>query len=197
MSSLNYSDFEPLNNNKKAQRKSKNQTLKNRKRENNKVHDFLQAIDNENDEDNLYEFNKESTSSEFNPQQYKDYSQQINNIPKNELDNKNIDNENIGDDEHMRDDEISKEAFNNLDSNYSNEYYKQFIPYYNQVSNSQEISGEKDVLLEKLNYMIHLLEEQQEEKTGHITEELILYCFLGVFIIFVVDSFARAGKYVR
>jgi hypothetical protein len=26
---------------------------------------------------------------------------------------------------------------------------------------------------------------------------LVLYCFLGVFIIFIVDSFARAGKYVR
>ena len=45
--------------------------------------------------------------------------------------------------------------------------------------------------------MIHLLEEQQEEKTGHVTEELILYTFLGVFVIFVIDSFARAGKYVR
>ena len=45
--------------------------------------------------------------------------------------------------------------------------------------------------------MIHLLEEQQDEKTGHVTEELILYSFLGIFIIFIVDSFARAGKYVR
>jgi hypothetical protein len=45
--------------------------------------------------------------------------------------------------------------------------------------------------------MIHLLEEQKDEKTGHIMEELILYSFLGVFMIFIVDSFARAGKYVR
>ena len=58
-------------------------------------------------------------------------------------------------------------------------------------------NGSKDELLEKLNYMIHLLEEQQEEKTSNITEELILYLFLGVFVIFVVDSFARAGKYTR
>ncbi len=28
-------------------------------------------------------------------------------------------------------------------------------------------------------------------------EELVLYTFLGVFVIFVVDSFARVGKYVR
>ena len=52
-------------------------------------------------------------------------------------------------------------------------------------------------LLEKINYMIHLLEEQQAEKTSNITEEFILYTFLGVFIIFIVDSFARAGKYTR
>ena len=68
-----------------------------------------------------------------------------------------------------------------------------YIPYYTNISKN----GSKDELLEKLNYMIHLLEEQQEEKTSNITEELILYLFLGVFVIFVVDSFARAGKYTR
>jgi hypothetical protein len=52
-------------------------------------------------------------------------------------------------------------------------------------------------LLEKINYMIRLLEEQQHEKTNNITEEFILYTFLGVFIIFVVDSFSRSGKYTR
>jgi hypothetical protein len=52
-------------------------------------------------------------------------------------------------------------------------------------------------LMEKLNYMIHMLEEQQNEKTSNITEEFLLYMFLGIFIIFIVDSFARAGKYTR
>ena len=58
-------------------------------------------------------------------------------------------------------------------------------------------NGNKDQLLEKLNYMIHLLEEQQDVKTGHVMEEIILYSFLGVFMIFIVDSFARAAKYTR
>jgi high-affinity K+ transport system ATPase subunit B len=58
-------------------------------------------------------------------------------------------------------------------------------------------SGGDTKLLEKINYMIHLLEQQQHEKTDNITEEFILYSFLGIFIIFVVDSFARAGKYTR
>jgi hypothetical protein len=54
-----------------------------------------------------------------------------------------------------------------------------------------------NVLLEKLNYMIHLLEEQQDEKVGSVTEEVILYSFLGIFIIFLVDSFTKVGKYKR
>ena len=54
-----------------------------------------------------------------------------------------------------------------------------------------------DILLEKLNYMINLLEEQQDEKTNNVTEEVVLYSFLGIFIIFIVDSFSRVGKYVR
>ena len=77
------------------------------------------------------------------------------------------------------------------------QYYKQYLPYYTQAADSQSIKGQRDHLIEKLNYMIHLLEEQQEEKTANVTEELILYMFLGVFVIFVVDSFARAGKYTR
>jgi len=52
-------------------------------------------------------------------------------------------------------------------------------------------------IMEKINYMIHMLEEQQNEKTNNVTEEFLLYTFLGVFIIFIVDSFARAGKYTR
>jgi hypothetical protein len=58
-------------------------------------------------------------------------------------------------------------------------------------------SSGNDVLLNKINYMINLLEEQQDERTNNVTEEVILYSFLGIFIIFLVDSFARVGKYTR
>ena len=91
---------------------------------------------------------------------------------------------------------ITKENFDNLPHSYSNDLYNQYVPYYKQVNQGTSV-GNKDQLLEKLNYMIHLLEEQKDEKTGHIMEELILYSFLGIFMIFIVDSFARAGKYVR
>lgn len=46
----------------------------------------------------------------------------------------------------------------------------------------------------RLNHIIHLLEEQQNSKTSTTTEELILYSFLGVFTIYIVDSFTKVGK---
>jgi len=104
---------------------------------------------------------------------------------------------------------------NNFNSNYADnktaeEYYKKFIPgyiagknpvnkqYYNANTSNMPSSGDSnDLLLKKINYMINLLEEHQDEKTSNVTEEVVLYSFLGIFIIFVVDSFARVGKYVR
>lgn len=82
-------------------------------------------------------------------------------------------------------------------SNYSHSYKNEIAsvntPYYAKMG----IGDDNSKLLEKLNYMIHLLEEQQYEKTANITEEFILYTFLGVFVIFIVDSFTKTGKYVR
>ena len=83
-----------------------------------------------------------------------------------------------------------------------------YLPYYTATADGTGIAAQsnslhetdaarRDELLKKLDYMIHLLEEQHEERTGHVAEEVVLYSFLGVFVIFVVDSFARAGKYVR
>lgn len=73
-------------------------------------------------------------------------------------------------------------------------------PYYARMGlgNAGDSStGETSRLLEKINYMIHLLENMENEKTANVTEEFILYTFLGVFMIYVVDSFSRGGKYVR
>ncbi len=88
-------------------------------------------------------------------------------------------------------------------SNYMNSYEAPKTnytkPYYANmgISNSNSNSSTDTKLMEKINYMLHLLEEQQHEKTNNITEEFILYTFLGVFIIFIVDAFARTGKYTR
>ena len=116
-----------------------------------------------------------------------------------------------------RDDSLD---LNNFEKNYETdaareEYYKKFIPnypqqapvpqesinkpYYTYPSASPSIQQpvNSNILLEKLNYMIHLLEEQQDERVGSVTEEVILYSFLGIFVIFLVDSFTRIGKYTR
>jgi hypothetical protein len=70
-------------------------------------------------------------------------------------------------------------------------------PYSATTINQSQSYANSDKFMEKINYMIHLLEQQHNEKTSNVMEEFILYTFLGVFIIFIVDSFARAGKYTR
>lgn len=65
--------------------------------------------------------------------------------------------------------------------------------YAGQMQNGMEGVSNKGIS-EQLNYIIHLLEEQQNAKTSTTTEELILYTFLGVFTIYIVDSFTKVGK---
>lgn len=81
----------------------------------------------------------------------------------------------------------------NLQNRYNKQYYTATL---NNMANMPENST-NDVLLKKINYMINLLEEQQDERTNNVTEEVVLYSFLGIFIIFIADSFAKIGKYVR
>ena len=92
---------------------------------------------------------------------------------------------------------IANGSASSVYSNYANSYQPPSAvvsqPYYAKMG----LGMGDDKIMEKINYMIHLLEEQQNEKTNNITEEFILYTFLGVFIIFVVDSFSRSGKYSR
>ena len=76
----------------------------------------------------------------------------------------------------------------------STPYYKGIAQQSPQGVDNHHNTGQ---LMEKLNYMIHLLEEQQKEPTQNIMEEFALYGLLGVFMIYIVDSFARVGKYTR
>ena len=114
-------------------------------------------------------------------------------------------------------DDLDLNDYSNYGDNKTNEeYYKRVIPgyngqvnvvnqpkhqankpYYNNVNYNLSESHSQDVLLQKLNYMITLLEDQQDERTNNVTEEVVLYSFLGIFIIFIADTFVRAGKYVR
>lgn len=71
------------------------------------------------------------------------------------------------------------------------------VPYFTQPNGYVSQDGSTDIMINKLNLLIKLLEEQRNEKTVYVNEEIILYAFLGIFIIFIVDSFARSGKYTR
>ena len=165
---LQYSDY----NNEEPKNIRKNKTYK--KRPTKKVQNFLQSMD----DNNMADFKSTASQYPCHPQKP---------AP---LTKKN--------DTHEQTDS-SIESFEQLpDTTNAEQYYRQYVPYYTNVENTSQISNDnKNMLLEKLNYMIHLLEEQQEDKTGNVAEALILYLFLGIFVIFVVDSFARAAKYTR
>ena len=76
-----------------------------------------------------------------------------------------------------------------------------YVPYSPEPVPSFELPKEmlkqEPELMDKINYMIRLLEEQKDGRTGQSMEELVLYGFLGVFVLFVLDSFVKTGKYYR
>tara|TARA_B100000963_G_scaffold260450_1_gene228714 strand:+ start:15 stop:590 length:576 start_codon:yes stop_codon:yes gene_type:complete len=189
-SSLSYSTFE-TNQSKnlsiskiQSQNRRKNKTIK--KKPSKKAENFLNSIqenytDMDNDGDGLADFEPIS-----NPV-----------ITKAPDDKKKQDMPPA-----QTDEAVSVEAFeaineNDMAQNNYQQYMNTYVPYYSKPSNQANLHGSKDQLMKKLNYMIHLLEKQEDEKTSNVTEELVLYMFLGVFTIFCVDSFARAGKYTR
>jgi hypothetical protein len=123
-----------------------------------------------------------------------------NNLPQNNfLGNiNNINNTNNMNNTNMLDDSNRENnVLGNLNSSKSNLSNYNESYNYATTSNDNSLNFDNKKLLTKLDYIIHLLEEQHNEKTNHITEELILYLFLGLFILFVLDSFARASKYHR
>jgi len=188
MSSLGYSEIESMENleNKyNSKKQKKNKTFKKRMQPDKKkmtgenVENFLNLMKDVGNNDST----DGSGLADFNPPPKPLITKQPDDI---------IENDNIADNS------ISNNDFNNLDDYAANEkYYNQYIPYYTESQNQPKILDNKDKLFEKLNYMIHLLEEEKDSKTNNITEELVLYMFLGVFVIFIVDSFARVSKYKR
>ena len=123
----------------------------------------------------------------------------------NNASNQNIINNELNKMNSMPDNNIKPNEYlaSKINSVYSNldDGYKGDFDYISSMTNMNSNGSNKLLnntdLLSKLDYIVHLLEEQRNEKTNTITEELILYLFLGIFIIFVLDSFARASKYVR
>lgn len=162
--------------NVKKRAKIRNRTYKNTnstKINKKKVENFLKSMDDEEDSTDFSE-----GLANFEPPKYPEMTKQPEQKEESVIDNS-----------------VSPENYNNLTQHA--EAYNNYVPYFNNISNNHNVHGSRDELMVKLNYMIHLLEENKDEKTETVNEELILYMFLGVFVIFVVDSFARVGKYHR
>ena len=158
----------------------------------------------END-DNLNEYNNENKNSfyknsyksgknfSYNADNYNDSDSQHNEYNNGNEKLKHINN-------------INPNVYDNSDM--INNNYNSSLDLMNYNSNKKDkkkedtLTTEKFIelnkkTLSKLDNILNLLEEQKSERTHHVTEELILYVFLGFFIIYIIDSFARVGKYVR
>jgi|TARA_B110000967_G_C18901027_1_gene575105 hypothetical protein len=198
--------FVPKKNTKESFNNSNNKTYKNRKTVNfsqdenfenktkltniNNLLSKLHDNDDEEDEENNFNVTEKMTNvseTHTNKDLINSELQKMNSHVDNNLNNTSI----LG------------SAVNSKYSNFQDSY-KSNLEYLNNLNEKQggnnspvSTNYDNNQLITKLNYIIHLLEEQHNEKTNHITEELILYLFLGIFIIFVLDSFARASKYIR
>lgn len=78
--------------------------------------------------------------------------------------------------------------------NPTNMFYD-FGRHMSQVNNADITAN--DNLQEKINYIIHMLEQNKQMRTENIYEEMVMYFFLGFFVLYVSDNFVKMGKYTR
>ncbi len=180
-------------------KRSKNKTIKQRRNTNTKVNRLIRNItanqeDSDDEDERMGDFIPKPDMTSLGNKE--EHDKQFQNSLKEKQ--KEFEDRNIETDEEEDDQSVSKETFKNIpkkspiEEYYNNNAYHQYLQNENTPILSKHTN---EMLSDKLNYMIHLLEEQKDEKAGTLHEELILYGFLGIFIIFLVDSFARVGKY--
>ena len=171
-------------------KRRKNKTIRKRaKLPTAKAEEFLNSMKNHTE--NMEEMDEDDEGlANFNPPPKAELTKLPDNVIEN-LDNQNSLNQPSDDDS-----AITPEGYTNLKSDAMKSYYDSYIPYFNNTQNQPTFQN-KDELMKKLNYLIHLMAENKDDPNKNVTEELVLYMFLGVFTIFVIDSFARAGKYTR
>ena len=83
-----------------------------------------------------------------------------------------------------------KQMSSKMPEQYKTNDYMIMQSYEKPKKNNQE-------LLDKMNQILEMLDDQKEIKTGQKNEEIILYSFLGIFIIYIMDSFVNIGRYNR
>ena len=196
-STLGYSEIEPFTNMKSIKktnktRRAKRENFESRKNVEamiNKIHN-IESMESqlESEEEGLADFNPPPPSESIGVNRMKERREKV----KAEQDEDD-------------DDEPEHEKLPDVTPiNQENTNYNIVPPYFEQGKQEQKPKTPKKediidvkLLMEKLNYVVSMLEEQQDEKVNTVTEEVVLYCFLGVFIIYVIDSFAKVGKYIR
>tara|TARA_Y100001970_G_scaffold223785_1_gene275570 strand:- start:542 stop:1120 length:579 start_codon:yes stop_codon:yes gene_type:complete len=100
---------------------------------------------------------------------------------------------------------ISSPTTNSQNSNSNSNLTEGFAPFHDyreapplaRIDTTAIELNRQTELMQKIDYLIHMIEENKHEKTNYVTEEIVMYSFLGIFVIFVVDNFVRVGKYVR
>ncbi len=106
----------------------------------------------------------------------------------------------------MSDDSISGNQYKThyMDNKALQEYHRRLLAGSGAAAIAPDMAmsggggGSDAAYMQKLNYIINLLEEQKHEKTDTVMEEVIMYSFLGIFMIFIADTFMKSGgKYVR
>lgn len=181
-------------------KKTHNKTQKYNKSFNSKVNSVLADIHNQpedNDNDNVPNYtNQMEEFAPLTPLPPPTSVGSTERIKQNVVENmNNLNPSNTPYVSNTKDTDLNELKNNFMSKEQTEQYYSQLYPKYNkQIMNSENIN---DSITNKLNYMIELMEEQQDQKTDSTMEDIILYSFLGVFVIFVVDGFVKVGKYKR
>lgn len=200
-----------------GKKKIHNKTIRKVNKNDNKVNSILEEIHNSNiedDENNLGDFNPPPKPDSAGVNKTIATEQANNSLKQKNTEMFSIMNAQLP--QGMSSSNEEQLLLNSYNSSNNKEtvdnYYKSFMPTYQNNNNNKQyyqsgyqthsnnqmvMDTNQDILLQKLNYVIHLLEEKQDEKTNNVMEEVILYSFLGIFIIFVIDSFSKTGKYSR
>ena len=183
---------------------SSNKTIKNKDNEreerNRKIHKLLNENNlkiNNSDRDSDDE--DDNYLADFNPPSYPEI-QEPKKIVKENMWDLAEEGRNIRQSLDGQDELITKEGFKQIPSNNLQQYYEKYNAYLNDSKNEYSNSNmnvSNQELLKKIDNILFLLEEQRETRTNYVTEELILYIFLGIFVIYLADSFVKVGKYIR
>ena len=96
------------------------------------------------------------------------------------------------------------DLYSGAQTNYSTSYLNQWREHTGPASSDHLLAAAHNnhgtttkTMVEKLNYLIFLLEDQQNQRTNNITEDFIMYMFLGIFVIFMIDSLLKNNHTVR